>query len=53
MNVIEIKSHLFIQTPTGAYLVNKKEMTVQSIEQELYNLITGITLLKEDIKELA
>jgi hypothetical protein len=52
MSVIEIKDHLFIQTSTGAYMVNKNEMTVQPVEQELYALMTGITLLWEDIKEL-
>lgn len=52
MSLIEIKNHLFIQTPTGAYMVNKKEMTVQSIEPELYTLMTGITLLSEEIKGL-
>jgi hypothetical protein len=52
MSLIEIKNHLFIQTPTEAYMVNKKEMIVQSIEPELYTLMTGITLLSEEIKEL-
>jgi hypothetical protein len=52
MNLIEIKDHLFIQTPTGAYMVNTTEMTVQSIEPELFALMSGITLLSEEIKEL-
>lgn len=53
MSVIEIKDHVFIQTATGAYMVNKREMKVQFIEPELYTLMTGITLLSEAVKELA
>lgn len=53
MNIIEIKDHLFIKTPKGAYMVNTTELTVQPIESELYNLMAGITLLNEEIKELA
>lgn len=52
MNIIEINNHLLIQTTTGAYKVNTREMTVQPIEDDMYSLIAGISLLSEEVKEL-
>lgn len=52
MEVIQFKHLIFISTETGCYMVDSESNTGKSISGEAFDLISEISELKNDLKDL-
>jgi hypothetical protein len=52
MKIYQLKNNLFIQTPSGCYMVDTENKSAKRISEESFTLIEGITELLQAVKEI-